>query len=377
MKIVFLCGCLEPGRDGVGDYTRRLSIALIRQGHEISALAIKDNFVNIPSEENQTVENDCLQVLRIPLSVSLNELLNLTKTWIKKKNPDWLSLQFVPFAFDKKGMPFYLPSFLRGVGTGMRWHFMFHELWVGMKVGGPLKQIFWGWAQKQMIRHLIWSLKPKIIHTQSKLYLAQLLLMGYDAKILSLFSNIPVVDYRMAENVGEQNDFANCEEVSIVVFGSIHPGTPVEQFCLELAQYKLESRKNIKLVFLGRCGTELDYWTETVKSAGLEVEVFAEQEAKNVSLILHKASIGLSTTPLAIADKSGTIAAMCEHGLPVISVTNPWKARKICYTGEIDGVQVYTPGLLSSQLQAKKSFTVTTSKVELIAKQFATALSNL
>ena len=32
MKIVFICGCLEPGKDGVGDYTRRLSAELIDHG---------------------------------------------------------------------------------------------------------------------------------------------------------------------------------------------------------------------------------------------------------------------------------------------------------------------------------------------------------
>ena len=35
MKIAFLCGSLEPWRDGVGDYTRRLAGDLQACGHQV------------------------------------------------------------------------------------------------------------------------------------------------------------------------------------------------------------------------------------------------------------------------------------------------------------------------------------------------------
>ena len=34
MKITFICGSLNPGQDGVGDYTRRLAAQLALDGHE-------------------------------------------------------------------------------------------------------------------------------------------------------------------------------------------------------------------------------------------------------------------------------------------------------------------------------------------------------
>jgi hypothetical protein len=45
MKIIFLCGSLEPGCDGVGDYTRRLAGELIKQGHHIAAVALNDQYL--------------------------------------------------------------------------------------------------------------------------------------------------------------------------------------------------------------------------------------------------------------------------------------------------------------------------------------------
>ena len=128
LKIVFVCGCLEPGRDGVGDYTKRLSIELIRLGHQVTALALSDGFITAPLEEKQVIENEHLQVLRIPASVSSKDRLILSKTWVTKHDPSWVCLQFVLFSFNPKGLPIYLPSFLKEIGQERSWHLMFHEL---------------------------------------------------------------------------------------------------------------------------------------------------------------------------------------------------------------------------------------------------------
>jgi hypothetical protein len=50
MRIVFLCFSLEPGRDGVGDYTRALAGELIRPGHEVCAVAMLKNRAAGPAE---------------------------------------------------------------------------------------------------------------------------------------------------------------------------------------------------------------------------------------------------------------------------------------------------------------------------------------
>ena len=42
MKIAFLCGSLEPGFDGVGDYVRMLASEVIVQGHQAVIVAIND-----------------------------------------------------------------------------------------------------------------------------------------------------------------------------------------------------------------------------------------------------------------------------------------------------------------------------------------------
>ena len=44
MKILFICGTFENGKDGVGDYTKRLAKEIIDYGHSVHIIAIHDKF---------------------------------------------------------------------------------------------------------------------------------------------------------------------------------------------------------------------------------------------------------------------------------------------------------------------------------------------
>ena len=108
MTIIFLCGSLEPGSDGVGDYIRKLSAAMFKKGHMVAAIALNDRQIQRLEEGHQTENNVQIPVLRIPSLLPHAEKFMLASTFIEKWNPDWLSLQFVPYAFNEKGIPFGL-----------------------------------------------------------------------------------------------------------------------------------------------------------------------------------------------------------------------------------------------------------------------------
>lgn len=42
MKILFICGSAEPGKNGVGNNTHRLCGGLVRTGHIIKLLSLSD-----------------------------------------------------------------------------------------------------------------------------------------------------------------------------------------------------------------------------------------------------------------------------------------------------------------------------------------------
>ena len=81
MRLVFLCASLEPGRDGVGDYTRRLAAELAARGHDVACVAMNDRHA-------RALGNACLRagpepatipipVLRLPTSAPWRERMRL------------------------------------------------------------------------------------------------------------------------------------------------------------------------------------------------------------------------------------------------------------------------------------------------------------
>ena len=109
VRILFICSSLELGNDGVGDYTRKLACALIGRGHSAAIIAINDRRLNGDIwQGKQNDENTEVQVLRLSHSQPWGFRLNKAKEFIKALNVDWISLQYVPFGFHLKGLPFNL-----------------------------------------------------------------------------------------------------------------------------------------------------------------------------------------------------------------------------------------------------------------------------
>jgi hypothetical protein len=351
MKIVFVCGSLQPGHDGVGDYTRRLAAEMLIQGHEVAIIALNDAKLDTKLESIQRSENIDLPVLRLPTAWPNKLRFNIAKEWVDKFNPEWISLQFVIFSFHPKGLPVGIIGFLAVLGKSRRWHIMFHELWVGMPVGASRKHIFWGWLQQKIISWLILRLKPKVIHTQSMLYFAQLTRLGFKVNHLPLFSNVPVVTNFKSKSIKKANEI---KHISIVVFGTIHPQAPVEQIVNEVILYKKATKSEVSLTIIGRSGIEQEHWVSVWKSAGICVNVLGEQPLAYISKVLGEATIGLSTSALAMIDKSGTVAAMLAHKLPVICVANPWKPRRVILPTPPKGIFELQKGCIENCLEMKR-----------------------
>jgi len=353
MKIVFICGSLEIGRDGVGDYIRRLAGELIFQGHQITCLALYDWFVKVTTREDQFCDKQLLPVLRIPGSISSGERYALAKNFIYFSNPELISLQFVPYSFDKKGLPFKLNKHLRDLGINVKWHIMFHELWLMNAKYTSLKSIIIGFIQKRLIINLIKNLRPSTLHTQSKYYQYQLNLLGFEVYHLPLFSNIPVSIndslYKCYSNLGDK------KIISLVVFGTIHSGAAIKDFANEAAVYAKIKGVKIFLYLLGRCGSEQENWLNAWKGANLEYKVLGEESAEQISEVLYMSSIGLTSNPMIFVEKSGTVAALLEHGLPVICINQPLPTLKKEKIKTPSNVYEYCPGNIGFYFSLEKN----------------------
>jgi hypothetical protein len=377
MKILFLCGSLEPGRDGVGDYVRRLAAELMQQGHPTAGIALSDQFVTEEVVASQPTASSDFPAMRLPAAWPAGQRIARAQQRISEFNPEWVSLQFVPFSYHAKGLPFLLGKQLAPLGVGRSWHVMFHELWVGMDRESTLKYILWGRVQRLLIKSLLTRLRPKVIHTQTPLYHAHLAKLGFDSQLLPLFANIPNIGEEASRISASSTPTATPkkEDVGIVAFGTIHPGAQIASFARDAARYAAQHAVSVSLTMVGRCGPEQDHWAETWKAAGLPVHLLGEQAPEVISETLRTASLGVTTTPLALIGKSGTAAAMQEHGLPVLSITQPWIPIDVPNPETPTGILAYQPGNFETFL-IKESCSPVYNKLSIIAQQFSTALLN-
>ena len=346
MKIIFICGSLEPGKDGVGDYTRRLGSELMRQGVRVGMLAYHDKHITHKIEGFQESEGFDIPVLRLPRPWTDKERCHDAKEWIDLHNPDWLSLQFVPYAFNDKGIPTKIGNNLKLIAGNRNWHLMVHELWIGMSHESALKERCIGAVQKIIIKRVFSKLAPKVIHTQTDLYKHQLQKMGFSASVLPLFSNITYCQEDINTNFQEEFNLPNNY---FVVFGSIHKNAPIEAFVEELRG--LDKNKTLSFVALGRNGAELEHWKQIIEKSGFHLLVLGEQSIENISFVLSHAKFGIATTPYYVVGKSGSVAAMHRHKLPVICMSKAWNPIGFNSKNALKGVVDYIKGNLKECLQ--------------------------
>jgi hypothetical protein len=371
MKIIFLCGSLEPGQDGVGDYTRRFAGELIRQGHSCAIVAIMDKAVEDRIEECQDSYDTIIPVLRLPFNKGYASNCREAKDWIDTFNPDWISLQYVPFSFHPKGLPFGLSTALKQLTKERKLHVMFHELWVGMNLEASNKHRFWGELQQRLIENLVKKLQPHVIHTHTTLYQQQLLKLAVPSSLLPLFGNIPVVQsFSKKESL---DSIPRNKLFTIALFGSIHYGAPIEDFATSVRKYANNNKLDIEIVFIGRCGTALEEWIAICKSKKITIKVLGERPASKISEVLRMADLGVTTTPLLLAEKSGTVAAMKEHGLPILCVSRSWGVKGYSDDFTPLGLELFKGGKLSNYLVSKNGSAVINS-ISRTSNQFLDSL---
>lgn len=348
MKIIFVSGSLEPGKDGVGDYTFLLAKQFAKLGHSVITVAINDPYIRDHSPFENYRQDGSVMIFRYSMSLSYRRRFERLREIIDEYSVDWISLQFVPFSYDRKGLPLKMALELTKLKTSARWHIMFHELWVGIDASFFSKYFWWGKFQQLILIRILNKLTPDVITTNCILYLDLLKKIDAKSQLLPLFSNIPV-----SSLVSEQH--AAPHQLIYVIFGGIHYGAPVAKFAEETSRLVKTKTLQAKLILIGSSGKDSSIWISEFESRGIEVQSYGIQPLELVSEVLASATYGISTTPILLAEKSGSIAAMRAHKLPVICVSREWIPKRLKVTLKAGDILEYNPGNLDSILNANTS----------------------
>jgi hypothetical protein len=294
----------------VGDYTTCLAEECVAKEHEVLKIALNDPFVDKIREQGET--------LRLGASLPWEQRLKKTKEALAQFSPEVISLQFVCYGFHPRGFCFGLGAKLREVFGKVPLQVMAHELWIGAEVGASKKDRLVGAIQRQGVLSAFKQLCPAVVHTTNAAYQGLLQQNGIAAGRLPLFGAIPIpIPIPDRPDQTDRTDLADPREAwRFVMFGTLHPVWPPAPLLDRL----LATGKKLSITHAGNIGTGADLWGRMQRDYGTKIafERKGELTPEEVAGVFAQTDFGIATTPWELIGKSGSVAAMTEHGLPVV-----------------------------------------------------------
>ena len=281
MNICFITGPYKPNRCGISDYIALLTNELKYLGHSISLIDIE-------------------------------KPLDFSKANKKLLDSELISMQFAPYLFSTNGLcGSHLLKFARFL-EGKRVHINFHEIWIGAYPTAKLIEKVNGFRQKREILNFLRLVRPEIITCTNAASLDRLNCSKINAQYLYLFGNIPFSPTDL------KND---TKKVKVAVFGTPYSKFPYLILFQRLVEIANFTGKSVELKILGR--QRDDEALLKIKDLSKKFEIFihecGELPTESISHELQQCDLGICTTPFDIIGKSGSTAAMLEHGLPVLA----------------------------------------------------------
>lgn len=342
MRLMFVCGCLEPGCDGVGDYVVRLGTALVSPHMEVYILALNDTYIgNVATEKRGTAQGS-IQVRRFPSVMAWHKRSEQALHFVREVSPEVLSLQYVPYSFHKKGLPFSLNNWLGTLSGEFRSHVMLHEIWLDSPAGW--KQRVAAFLQRRLIRKMIGMMKPGVVNVSVPHDRDVLAKIGICADVLPLFGNVCP---GTAIQPGRKSMLAERDVPTVLYFGAAPKGAFRQIFTNEVLGFCKKDLRGIRLVFTGGEAQAKAAFFEVLKASlrGYPCEILdlGFLPAGEISRLMRQCDAGISKSKPRYLGKSGAAAAMLEHGLPV------WLPR---WNGKEELGVSFRPDLVFRTLQA-------------------------
>jgi hypothetical protein len=249
--------------------------------------------------------------LRIPAGTGDAHRYRRAREWADAFEPLWISLQFVPYAFSPKGLPFFLAKGLKTLLVKKRQlHVMFHEIWVGTENGFDWKRRLTALLQQMIIRRMTGALQPAIMHTQLPLAQRNLQAMAGRIHPLPLFSNIDVF---------EQPSLPGNNVLRVGFFSQAAASTPILSFMEILCSNARAAGNSIELWFIGGNAARMREAGEIINKKGLfnKISYTGFLSPEGISAALQHCTLGITQVPRHALGKSGSVAAFLHHGVPV------------------------------------------------------------
>ena len=328
MTLVLLCGSLEPGADGVGDYSRRLAAACTKVGETTHLLALHDSHVSTALLEQQNADGCNLMALRLPVGLSWRRRSALVRKQLQLWQCSAVSLQFVPYAFDRRGMPLGLLLLLCHLRLlpDLCFHLMFHEIWIGISCSSDLRSRLIGHLQRRFIQAIHTAIRPSAVHVTNSTYACCLSRVGIKAVRLPLFSTLEVNSELLRTPV----QFRQMQVFTACIFGRIPPLWDPDPALEILVADAVRHQSLPRLILVGRPWIS-DQWVARLQQRWPQVEVIChgvEPDSEKLCGLIHSCQLGLATVPWGLIEKSSAVSVFLSLGLPVLASRSDWRLAR-------------------------------------------------
>ena len=345
MKILFLCGSLQRGEDGVSDYTHKLACALCKRGHQAAIVAFADRFLRDAPVELGALD-ERVAYMRLSAAVRLRCRRERFQAYLQEVDPDWVSVQFVPYAYANRGLCWPMARIFPRARR-FQVHVHFHETWIGAEQNAAYCDRVIGWMQRASLRYVLQQWRMDVATTAVAPYRRMLAGVGVGAQEVCLCGNIPIA-VAPAESTFlnlvkiPERDARDC--LFLAVFGSLYPPWDPTRLLRDLVECAPRlGKKRVVVVCCGRQdkGAFEHFAAQATIQGQVEWVHLGVLGEDKISAVLSCCDYGLSTTPWSLIQKSGAAAAMLEHGLPVIVSRDD-----VCFESSPDDMKAYDPLLL-------------------------------
>lgn len=299
MKILFITNILPPVVDGVGDYTLNLAKEFAKHGHNVSIVCRFD-------ERVKTVYDD-IEVF--PIVEEWNQMaVHPVIQLIKEKQIDVVSLQYVSYGYNHRGLPFAIAHLARQINrTGVPLYTFFHEVCIG---SGKWYQIYRniGACLMALIAKQIGD-NSTCVGTSIEHYRKRLKALHINnVSLIHIPSNVPVVytDESYKDHIREA--IADKNDTIITLFGNRDFSAAVDA-----VRFLRDNGAKIKVIALGKANSSIPkedfiYFTGTLEISRLALYL----QITDILILPEDSSSGCSL-------KSGSLAAALQFGIPTIT----------------------------------------------------------
>lgn len=306
MKIVFITNNYPPVVDGVGDYTWFISNELQKKGFEVHVIC---------KESAEILQYNSASSIKVWPVVTSWDKNGFKRAYdiIDNISPDWLFIQYVPYSFQKWGMPFRFPFiFNKYKGTTVRILLTVHEPYIRLQ-WQPLRFFLVGQVQ----RIALWLLARRVerVVTSIDRYVA---LIGKYTLVPITLVPIPSNITPVAISIDVLNDLrkkiAPGKQRIISTFGIRD-----HQLLVNVFKEILKTEKNVRLLVTGVTSARAVYKDieDYVYTTGYcaESEIYSYLKASDVFFMPDPIKKG---TEGGTSNKSGSLAAAFAADLPIV-----------------------------------------------------------